>query len=627
MPQRNPSVVEGDVSNYNISRTDMGFDPDPFNFMQQQRYMEQLQRMQEMHPVSPETRPEDHYPAMGRGIQVGTTQTQTLGAQPIFAAGTGMIPMGVLQNWRRARYEQQMQALQPREYDEEAMLDPEIKELENPVHDAAFNERIKSEIDEMIAAYAAELDGDYIQAQKALKQDGEFQNRIRQYNHFARAYNKAHGVAMSIVERAGDPEYYVSDEEKEWAKDLVQARMDIEDLTMEELVQKANESEKMRSLVSMADLITDNVGTHVKEYIVEMHGHHTNKRNLYEKVRKKGFSDEFIDTLIDDFSEMFNRELDKDERESLTRIVKSKLDDVTERQINDIVKEQQQLVSQFQDEGVLIGADGEVQYVNHNSEFVTGGWGRGATEHAVGIEDVDFLMDEGTEIEVRKKDGTIVEGTLIDPLPFKPNVTYNSIDREITGETTADRWFEGRGNFHQLYGRIYSQEQIEDIKEGEDVDRKEGGVIRFRLPDGSVERFAEDLKVRVRHDEVEPQLASTIPGIYQLGNQLKREIQTQVDFPIRDIKQKERRGEQSVQESIEQQYQQQTEQQQQVEPEEEIREEPEGTREDPKPADQLESLDQAEKGVWYYDEVFGLLMINEENYIIDAGGEIRGQVE
>jgi len=293
----NPSVVkEGGASNYNLSRGGLAkSDLD---------YIQQLDKTLSNPPAGPLPAGE-MFPSAGRPIRAGQVSSKTLGSVPLFAAGRGLLPVGMLEAKKQADYKASMQRF--------AMFGPENNdvfdqyvELANPLAQDSFNAKLQGEINDMLDKVAVALGGDYGKARMALKHMPQYKNMINSYKNYGRGYNFVFGQAMQVIQDAQDPTKYTDPETVEMALKFFKNHDDISIKGIEELEAYVNKFKSHMSVDVIAKSALAGLGERVTTTIKERADMSTDANIVFETVQSKGvYTDVEINQMVEDTAASF----------------------------------------------------------------------------------------------------------------------------------------------------------------------------------------------------------------------------------------------------------------------------------------------------------------------------------
>lgn len=473
----NPSVVQGEQSNYNIGRMAGETNVDPLAVGNTQRYIKRMQELSEQTPVTAARSAQDYYPTMGRSIQVGQTQTKTLGAQPLFSAGLGHFPFTVTQAFRKAKAEQ-AKAMMPAEMEEYNI--PEVTELNNMYHQTQFNEMIKDFTDRHLQEYASRLGGDYMMAHQALKQDRDYQQTLKEFGYFANAYNKVSQEAEEILTSAQDPDVFVPAEDVQVAKDFVRSTSNIEDMSIEELVGMTKRFQKHSSFAKMASVVTDGLGDRITQRIAAHPQYNTNRAAVLKEIKEKGWEEEDLEELMDAHLQGARMDLNESDRKALMTMIKARAEQTVEETVKTVSQHIQDEID-IKSNYVAQNSDGNTIYGRGRTPYNTPSKGTIAANERVGIRS-KVKNAEGymvtPEITVPMRTPVIIQDgettrrvAFSNPMNVKLTEAYN-VDGIVEGELQIGRYYQGNA---LLFGSTVDEDGIRRSEPVEvwDIDRGE----------------------------------------------------------------------------------------------------------------------------------------------------------
>jgi len=293
-PENLSVVKEGDSSNYNLSRG--GLSSSDLD------YVNQLDKTLSNPPTGP-LPVKEMFPTAGRPIRVGQVSSKTLGSVPLFAAGQGLLPVGIIQAKKQAEYKASMERF--------AMFGPENNdiydqyvELANPMAQDEFNAKLQGEINDLLDETAAALGGDYGKARMAVKHMPAYKNLINTYKNYGRGYNFLFGQAMQVIQDAQDPTKYTDEETVEMAIRFFKNHDDLSTKDIRELEGYINKFRSHMSIDAIAQSTLAGLGERVTTRIEERVG--TEGNAVFETIQTKGFyTDTEINQMVDDTIESF----------------------------------------------------------------------------------------------------------------------------------------------------------------------------------------------------------------------------------------------------------------------------------------------------------------------------------
>jgi len=435
----NPSVVnEGGNSNYSLSRTGGMAKADA-------DYIDKLQKSFQ-NPAPGDLGKSTYYPSADRGIQAGTFGSKSLGNIPIFTAGQGLLPIGMLDAKKKA---EQQAAIQ-----EFAMFGPENNEalyqyieLANPYAQDAFNAKIQGEINTYLDEMAAQVGGDYSKARLMAKYDPAFKNMIRTYDNYARAYNQLYPKALDVLKRAADPvNNYVDEETVEKATKFIRNHDNISVKDIRELTQYLGEFEAYMGIDEAVQMAVSQVGKRITTTLDERIDFSTNANKVFETVEKTGFytkdeMDIMIDTAMESYPYLANDPKAKAQFEKKFRAGITQTETKTIQAVRREYAQRQRDVNQSfglmgnDDRGYVATQvpkytdDGQREYDTHQITIPAVNGQKRATYLDISPNDI---------LSVRDSKGNVLRGYFNVPLKSRPTNMYKDLDDKLQVSSTLD---------------------------------------------------------------------------------------------------------------------------------------------------------------------------------------------
>jgi len=299
MPENtNPSVVQGDgPSNYSLSRSG-GMQAGDMKFI------EDMQKTIKQAPTGA-LPTSTYYPTAGRSINVGQISSKTLGSVPIFAAGTGLIPIGILEAKRKEEHKAKLEEFAMFGPGNNDILDQYV-ELANPFAQDEFNSKLQGEINQYMDEAAALMGGDYSKARMYAKYDPRFKNMVRTYQNYARGYNAVFGDALQIIQDAQDPDKRVDEDTLEMAANLIKNHDNLGTKKIEDLAKFVNKFQSHMSIDKAVTRAIAGVGTQITTEIEENPYLSTEAVKAVETIEKTGYyTDAQMNSMIKDELESY----------------------------------------------------------------------------------------------------------------------------------------------------------------------------------------------------------------------------------------------------------------------------------------------------------------------------------
>lgn len=298
-PETNPSVVkEGGASNYNLSRGGLA--------RADVEFISDLEKSLK-DPPAPVLPTQQYFPTAGRDIRVGQLSNRTLGSVPIFAAGRGLIPVGMLEAKRNAEYQASIQRF--------AMFGPgnndiydQYVELANPWAQDGFNSKLQTFLNDRLEELAKLHGGDYDNARLAQKHDTYTKNGIREFQNYARGYNYLFGEAQKVLQDAasGDPDTRVDQDTFDLALEFFQNHDKLDESNIEGLNKFINKFRSHTSVVAAVNMTMGGIGKHITSTVTERVDLGTDAVKVLEIIEKEGFyTDAEIDQMVADGLEAY----------------------------------------------------------------------------------------------------------------------------------------------------------------------------------------------------------------------------------------------------------------------------------------------------------------------------------
>jgi hypothetical protein len=369
--KNNPSVVkEGKSSNYNLTRGGLG--------QADINYIEDLEKTMSNPPA--QTLPtEEYYPTMRRSINVGQISSRTLGSVPLFAAGQGLLPIGMLQAKKEADYKASLEKF--------AMFGPanneifnQYVELKNPWAQDEFNAKLQQDLNDTLDDLAKEFGGDYGKARLAMKYMPQVKQKVNSYKNYAKGYDFLFDRASQVLQDAADPTKHVDPETFNRALKFFQNHDELGTKSIGELEGYINEFRTYMGVDSVVQNTTANIAKRITTTIAENPDYSTDAMKVLEQTKITGYSDAEITKMIEDSLIAYpyiknNPEL----RQIHERKFRTSLEHSVEKQVYDVRKNYAENQSNWQNYfGVtpdghgtsMVGltSDGKGQY---NTEYIS----------------------------------------------------------------------------------------------------------------------------------------------------------------------------------------------------------------------------------------------------------------
>jgi len=437
----NPSVVEGDgPSNYNLSRS---------GGMQQTDvdYIENLQKTLKSSPVGA-LPTNQYYPTAGRSINVGQIGSKTLGSVPIFTAGSGLIPIGMIEAKREALHKAKLA--------EFAMFGPgnnevydQFIELANPYAQPAFNEKIQATVNEHLDKNALLFGGDYGKSRLYTnKYDPEFKAAMANLKNYARGYQAVFASAMKVFQDASSRDRHVDEEVLGKAVDVIQNHDNMANLSLEELANNVTEFQSQVSVVKAVELAIADVGTRVRTTIAEDPKLSTDAIGVFKKIKETGiYTEEEINSMIETEKELYPHIKNDPEMSKLfERLFRNGIDQEIEESITTFQKDYADTTRNWntgfgiygnQDVGyqgtptTMVTPDGKSEY---NTQYVT------IPPKNIYNRDTNIQVNSSDFMWLKDEKGVTRYGHFNTPSNFTPSKLYKTPWGSLQVVGSADIW-------------------------------------------------------------------------------------------------------------------------------------------------------------------------------------------
>lgn len=336
-------------------------------------YQEYLNNLMEtvQRPVSGPLQTQQQYtPSGGKSPVIGQISTPSLGSTPIFGSGAAVFPMAVLDRFKKAKHDAELEYL---EQIGDVSMDTFKMDatLKNPWHNQAFNNKYQSSLDAWLDASASKFGGDYMKGMQALKMDKDFYSMAKSYEDYANIYNAVYDNAVDIL--STNPEdSYVSPTSRQAARSFINDYENLDNLPIDQLVSRARKFQKYTSVNKIADGAMSNIGDRTYEDYKESTEMTTDEMNAWIKTTTKGASQK-------ELKEIYNAQLEaypwikEDEvaKELLWTEIKTRNDKSHEEVVTQIKKDRADETSYLRKNGIKVAQDGSIQMVDDMTTMFT----------------------------------------------------------------------------------------------------------------------------------------------------------------------------------------------------------------------------------------------------------------
>jgi hypothetical protein len=243
-----------------------------------------------------------YFPGAGEGINVGNIGSKTLGSVPVFAAGGGLFPFGILDEAERAKYEAEADYYKKLKENLDKPLFEEKLQLADPFKQPAFANKVQNTADAYLESYARRFGGDYAKAYIATKNDKNFQKTMRIYKEYVDMFKNVFDAANDIETKRKSPdEFYVAPEVIKAVDNFLYTHDNLESLTPETLLKNAKEFKATMSADKLAAAATTGYKDVALEGISKSRSMSTNEFDVWltTKEYNKGVAEDIINTALD----------------------------------------------------------------------------------------------------------------------------------------------------------------------------------------------------------------------------------------------------------------------------------------------------------------------------------------
>jgi len=438
----NPSVVTDESGgNYGGIKQNA----DPLGSVQAQ-YLQNLWRMAQ-EPVKAPLTPAQEFPTLSKGIQVGTSSTETLGSQPIFGVGGGVVSMAGIDAMKKARKQAEI------DYYKSLKPDPTAFELGVKLDNLAltdeWNQKKKELVDalrnEFLVALEGQEDADF-KAAKLVESSPELAATLRKMDNTASMVNVARKKLLEIIEAAAYPEEaYVSKEMMGRAQEFL-ALLDDPDYILNNSVEAIYlAAEKMHTNTSLYTIVEGAVtkyGERTRTDFQRASSMDTDVRESWIKKEITGPQEEDIKAMYENIVAR-NPWVAKDEDAAafIKRELKAQSDFVVKKSLEDIVKTEKQKNVDARSLGLLVDDKGKIIFEPMSTPWgIKGENGIHYGAHTNG-DPYAIELYAGTEMYIKDK-GQTLKVTLQDPATMNLRGEYTL--KEGRGGILSGRYIDGK---------------------------------------------------------------------------------------------------------------------------------------------------------------------------------------
>jgi hypothetical protein len=356
----NPSVVNDSSGNNYTLGAGIGGDA-------QMQYLENLSQLAQKMPPKP-LNTEQYFPGSREGIQVGASSSKTLGSQPIFASGGGLIPFAMLDEIDRAKAEAEANYYKNLKLELDKPLFDLKAKLSDPFKQPAFANKIQQTADTVLEKYAARFGGDYAKAYIATQHDKNFQRTMQGYQQYADMFNLV-GAKLTDVLAAEEKGDYVSPAVKQAIKEFSNSVDAIEDLPPSKLLEDSQKFKSVMGVASLADSITKGI----KDTIVDKYSNapsanmSTDQKNVWIKTStsNEGLADKlYVDAI------KTHPEYDENAKVLLKSEIQARIDHSVKQATDIIEKSDADRNMALNKSGIRTDKDGNIQLTTKPAALV-----------------------------------------------------------------------------------------------------------------------------------------------------------------------------------------------------------------------------------------------------------------
>jgi hypothetical protein len=419
----NPSIVKTDEgSNYS------GIKPPDSLGQSTIEYLNNLQQLA-MRPAGGAMQSNQYFPSAGQDVQIGSVATKTLGSQPIFAAGTGLIPYAVMDQYAKEKKESEVAYYNNLGKDMK-FLDPDIS-LSMPWLQDSLDQKMKDYTDGYMDVYSSRFNGDTMKAYKALSVDPDFNFGLKQFQNYAATVNYVYKEVKDIQKEANDPEgnFYVDPEMEKMMNDFLYKTSKVEELPMSALLETAKNMKVKVNSYKIAKLAANDLGERVYESFRKDIDKSTNKVDAYLKITQTGPSEEEIQQTIDLWKK---KQPSLEDDPTFEGFLRSMVDNKIEVAIQTLGKEVYDGIEELRKKGFKMDVDGKAEF----TEVVTGFAKQNNNTFATGQNGIayptsgknEFIgggMPGGMTGYIRDHDGTLRYIKLPTSVDYRPRAEYD----------------------------------------------------------------------------------------------------------------------------------------------------------------------------------------------------------